>query len=376
MRNALFSSRVGTTSATTSRAGDGTDHADRLRRFVPMSRISKLSRLALGTLGMVGALTASSITAHAAEPQKISIMVGGITKMVYLPARLTQQLGYFKAEGLDVELLSQPAGVDAENELLAGAVQAVVGFYDHAIDLQAKGKEIKAIVIFGGVPGEVEMVASKQADTIKSMADVKGKTLGVTGLGSSTNFLTQYLTSRKGVPSSAYSVLPVGADNSFIAAIKQGRIDAGMTTEPTVSQLLKTGDAKVLLDMRTVEGTREALGGTYPASSLYVQSAWLETHKDEAARLARAFVHTLQYLHTHSAEEIAAQMPKDYVGSDKDLYVSALKNSLPMYTADGKMPSDGPDTVLKVLAGFNPAVKNKHIDLSRTFTNQFVDQVK
>jgi NitT/TauT family transport system substrate-binding protein len=220
------------------------------------------------------------------------------------------------------------------------------------------------------------MVASSQAATIKSMADVKGKTLGVTGLGSSTNFLTQYLAHLNGISSSQYSVLPVGADNSFIAAIKQNRIDAGMTTEPTVSQLLKSGDAKVLVDMRDVAGTRAALGGTYPASSLYVQSAWLDTHKDEAAKLARAFVRTLQYLHTHSADEIAAQMPKDYYGSDKALYVSALKASLPMYTVDGKMPADGPDTVLKVLAGFNPSVKDKHIDLSRTFTNQFVNQVK
>ena len=156
-----------------------------------------------------------------------------------------------------------------------------------------KGKEVQAIVVFGQVPGEVEMVATKQADTIKSMADVKGKTLGVTGLGSSTNFLTQYLAHLKGMPNSDYTLLPVGADNSFIAAIKQNRIDAGMTTEPTVSQLLKSGDAKVLVDMRSLEGTRAALGGTYPASSLYVQSAWPESHKDEAQKLARAFVQTL-----------------------------------------------------------------------------------
>src|SRR5579864_7079055 len=146
----------------------------------------------------------------AADASKITIMVGGITKMIYLPAKLTEQLGYFKDEGLDVELQSQPAGVDAENELLAGAVQAVVGFYDHSIDLQTKGKEVKAIVVFGQVPGEVEMVASKAAGSIKSMADVKGKTLGVTGLGSSTNFLTQYLANLKGVPISQYTVLPVG----------------------------------------------------------------------------------------------------------------------------------------------------------------------
>jgi NitT/TauT family transport system substrate-binding protein len=128
----------------------------------------------------------------------------------------------------------------------------------------------------------------------------------------------------------------------------------------------------VLVDMRSVESTRAALGGTYPASSLYVQSAWLDTHKDEAKKLAHAFMRTLEYIHIHSADDIAAHMPKDYYGSDKELYVNALKASLPMYTADGKMPADGPETVLKVLAGFNPSIKDEHIDLSRTYTNQFV----
>jgi NitT/TauT family transport system substrate-binding protein len=162
-----------------------------------------------------------------------------------------------------------------------------------------------------------------------------------------------------------------GADASFIAAIKQSRIDAGMTTEPTVSKLLATGDAKVLVDMRSVEGTKAALGGTYPASSLYVQSAWADGHKAEAAKLAHAFVRTMQFIHTHSADEIAAKMPADYQ-KDKALYVNALKASLPMYTVDGKMPADGPETVLKVLSGFNPSVKGKHVDLSKTYTNEFV----
>ncbi len=332
-------------------------------------------RRTLMSLAIAGA-TVLALPGQANAAGKITIMVGGITKMIYLPAKLTEQLGYFKEEGLDVELQSQPAGVDAENELLAGAVQAVVGFYDHSIDLQTKGKEITAIVVFGQVPGEVELVSSKAAASIKSMADVKGKTLGVTGLGSSTNFLTQYLASRHGITSNQFSVLPVGADNTFIAAMKQGRIDAGMTTKPTVSQMLKTGEAVVLVDMRSVEGTMKALGGLYPASSLYVQRNWLNTHKDDAAKLARAFVKTMRYIKTHSAAEIADKMPKDYYGNNKALYVQALQNSLPMYSPDGKMPVGGPETVLSVLAGFNPNVKGKHIDLSKTYTNEFVNQVK
>ncbi|RXZ38667.1 ABC transporter substrate-binding protein [Oxalobacteraceae bacterium CAVE-383] len=328
-------------------------------------------RAALGAF-LLAAAAGGAGPAFAADTPKITIMVGGITKMIYLPAKLAEQLGYFAEEGLNVELQSQPAGVDAENELLAGAVQAVVGFYDHSIDLQSKGKEISAIVIFGQVPGEVEMVSSK-APAIKSMADVRGKTLGVTGLGSSTNFLTQYLAYKQGITSKEYTVLPVGADNTFIAAIKQGRIDAGMTTEPTVSQLLKTGDASVLVDLRTVDGTVKALGGLYPASSLYVQRPWLDAHKAEAAKLARAFVKTLKFIKTHTAAQIADKMPKDYYGNDKEMYVRALQNSLPMYSPDGRMPAGGAETVLTVLSGFNPNVKGKSINLSKTYTNEFVD---
>ncbi|NUA30194.1 ABC transporter substrate-binding protein [Cupriavidus basilensis] len=329
-----------------------------------------------GALAVASAALAALAAAHTAQAAdgKLSIMVGGATKIIYLPARLTEQLGYFKEEGLDVEILSQPAGVDAENELLAGAVQGVVGFYDHTIDLQSKGKEVEAVVVFGKVPGEVEMVATRAAGQIKSMADVKGKTLGVTGLGSSTNFLTQYLAFKAGVAPSQYTVLPVGADNSFMAAIRQSRIDAGMTTEPTISQLLKTGEAQVLVDMRTAEGTTQALGGLYPASSLYMQRAWVDAHKEQVQKLARAFVKTMRFIKTHSAEEIAQKMPKDYYGNNRELYVKALGASLPMFTDDGRMPAGGPETVLKVLASFDPTVKGKHIELGRTFTNEFVDR--
>lgn len=324
-------------------------------------------------------LLAAALFAAAAAPiaqaadAPITIMVGGINKIIYLPAKLTEALGYFKEEGLNVELQSQPAGVDAENQLIAGAVQGVVGFYDHTIDLQSKGKEIQAIAVFCKVPGEVELVSTKAAAAgFKTMADAKGKTLGVTGLGSSTDFLTRYLADRQGVASKDYSLLPVGAGNTFVAAIKQDRIQAGMTTEPTVSQMLKTGDAKVLVDMRTEAGTQAALGGLYPAASFYVQNEWAASHKEQATKLAHAFARTMAYIQTHSAEQIAELVPRDYYGNDKALYVEALKASLPMFTSDAKMPAGGPETVLKVLSAYKPQVKSKNIDLSKTYSNAYL----
>ncbi|MGC2087180.1 MAG: ABC transporter substrate-binding protein [Bradyrhizobium sp.] len=308
-----------------------------------------------------------------ASAEKLTIIVGGMEKQIYLPAVLTRELGYFKDEGLDIELISSRAGVEAENELLAGAVQGVVGFYDHTIDLQAKGKFIQSVVQFSQAPGEVELVSTKYADSVKSPADFKGHTLGVTGLGSSTDFLTRYLAERGGLKAGDYSLLPVGAGNTFIAAIKQDQIQAGMTTEPTIGQMLKTGAAKILVDMRTPDKTAAALGGTYPAASFYVNTTWLDGHKDEAQKLANAFVKTMHFIAGHSAAEIADKMPKDYYVGDKDLYIQGLAEGKAQFTPDGRMPKDGPETVLKVLSAFSKNVQGKSIDLSKTYTTVFVD---
>jgi len=328
------------------------------------------------SLFFAAALAIALATASGAQAaEKISIMVGGIEKIIYLPARLAEQLGYFKEAGLDVELLSEPAGVNAEDEMLAGAVQGVVGFYDHTIDLQAKGKYAESVVQFSHAPGEVELVSARMADQIKSPADFKGKSLGVTGLGSSTNFLTQFLAVKNGVKLGEFTSVPVGAGNTFIAAMQHGQIDAGMTTEPTISRLLKTGEAKILVDMRSVDTTRAALGGVYPAACLYMQTDWVEKHPVEVQKLANVFVKTLRYIATHSADEIAAQMPKDYYTGDKAMYVNALATGKQMFTADGVMPSDGPPTVLQVLSTFDKTVKGKTIDLSKTYTTSFVKAV-
>ncbi|BCH63469.1 MULTISPECIES: ABC transporter substrate-binding protein [Rhizobium/Agrobacterium group] len=318
-------------------------------------------------------LTASTALSQAAE--KITIMVGGFEKQIYLPAKLTESLGYFKEEGLDVELLNEAAGVDAENQLLAGAVHGVVGFYDHCVDLQAKGKFVESVVQFSQAPGEVQLVSTKNPE-IKSFADFKGKTLGVTGLGSSTNFLTLYMASKAGLKPGEIVTIPVGAGGTFIAAMQQASIQGGMTTEPTISRMVKTGEASILVDLRTVDKTREALGGTYPAASLYMETAWVKEHKEDVQKLANAFVKTLKFINTHSAAEIAEKMPKDFYVGDKEGYIKALEAGKGMFTPDGVMPEDGPPTVLAVLSEFSKNVKGKKIDLSKTYTTEFVKNAK
>ncbi|GAA5026136.1 ABC transporter substrate-binding protein [Streptomyces siamensis] len=304
--------------------------------------------------------------------EHVKIMVGGLDKVIYLPAMLTQRLGYFKEEGLDVQLLSEPAGVQAETALVSGQVQGAVGFYDHTLDLQTKGKSVESVVQFSHAPGEVEIVSDKRKDDITSPKDFKGRKLGITGLGSSTDFLTKYLAVKNGVQVSEFTPVAVGAGPTFISALQKGAIDGGMTTDPTVATVMEKNLGKVLVDMRTPQGSQEALGGPYPSSSLYMQTDWVNSHKDTVQKLANAFVKTLKWMSTHSAADIADKMPADYSQGNKTLYAGAIQSTLPMFTKDGVMPENGPETVEKVLKAFNPNIKNADVDLSKTYTTEFV----
>jgi NitT/TauT family transport system substrate-binding protein len=333
-----------------------------------------VSALAVGALAGCRSSSSQASSGDAADgtPQ-VTIMVGGIDKVIYLPAMLTQKLGYFEDEGVDVRLLTEPSGASAENVLVAGKVQGVVGFYDHTITLQAQGKCIESVVQLAKVPGEAEVVSTKAADAVTGPQDFSGRKLGVTSPGSSTDYLTQYLAKKNGIDSSGYTTVTAGAGSTFIAALQNNGIDAGMTTDPTIATAIDKGLGKVLVDMRTEEGTKAALGGLYPAASLYMDCGYVKDNPKTVQKVVDAFVRTMDWIHTHSAAEIAAKMPKDYAGGDPALYEQSIKDSSPMFTTDGVMPEGGPETVLDVLGTFSDAVKAKKndIDLSKTYTTKF-----
>ena len=318
-------------------------------------------------------LTLATLSGAAMASEKVTLIVGGAEKIIYLPASLAQRLGYYREQDLSVDLQSELGGNEAEDALLAGAADGVIGFYDHTIELQAKGKFVESIIVIGQAPGEAEIVATRLADKVIRSADFSGLTFGVTGLGSSTVTLAQYLAMRQGASLRDLTLVPAGAGDTFITALKDGRIDLGITSEPTVSRLLKLGVGQVVVDLRTPEAARAALGGTYPAACLYVQSSWVQQHHDTARHLASALVKALVFINTHDAAQIAALVPESYYAGDKALYIDALARAKPGFTPDGRMPPDGPATVLGVLEDVSRSSREKNIDLSRTYTDEFVN---
>jgi NitT/TauT family transport system substrate-binding protein len=351
-------------------------------RFPALVLITSLIAAACGgSAGTPGpAATTAAGTAAAATkpaPAKISIMVGGLNKQIYLPNKLTEALGYFADQNLTVDLIDEPSGKDTTVEVVAGNVDFGSGSYDHTIDIAAAGKSITMVALLLQEPGEFVMVAKQKADTIKSPKDWKGANAGVTAIGSGTHTLMRVMAIKAGLALSDVNYVAAGAGDTFIAAMKQGKIDVGITTQPTVLRMQKTGDGQLLVDLSKPETTRAALGGDYPFISVFARADYIAKNKDIVQRVVNAYVKTLKWIGTHTPLEIAEKLPTDYYGGDKDGYVQALKDSMGMFSPDGKMTKGAPEFELSLLKQFNENVqKNPNIDLSTTYTDEYVNAAK
>ncbi|WP_076866976.1 ABC transporter substrate-binding protein [Bradyrhizobium mercantei] len=330
-----------------------------------------LGRLA----GTLLALTLS--TGFAAAQSKITIAVGGGACLCYLPTVLAKQLGEYDKAGLAVELVDLKGGSDALKAVLGGSADVVSGYFDHCVNIAAKKQEMQAFVVYDRYPGLVLVVSPKHTGEINSIKDLAGKKVGVSAPGSSTDFFLKYLLKKNGLDPAGTAVIGVGLGATAVAAMEQGQIDAAVMLDPSVTVLQGSHkDLKILSDTRTQHDTLAVFGGEYPGGALYSTTAWVNGHEKEVQALTNAIMATLAWIHSHSAEDIMAKMPEDLVGKNKEQYLAALKNTIPMYSETGKMDPKGAEAVLAVFSEGSPDVAKAGIDVTKTYTNKFVDQVK
>jgi NitT/TauT family transport system substrate-binding protein len=320
-------------------------------------------------------LALSLMSGLAAAQTKITIAIGGGACLCYLPTVLAKQLGEYEKAGLAVELVDLKGGSDALKAVLGGSADVVSGYFDHCVNLAAKKQELQSFVVYDRYPGFVLVVSPSHNAEIKSVKDLAGKKVGVSAPGSSTDFFLKYLLKKNGVDSTNVAVIGVGLGATAVAAMQQGQIDAAIMLDPAVTVLQGShSDLRILSDTRTQKDNQAVFGGDYPGGALYTTTAWIASHEKEVQALTNAIVNTLKWIHAHSPEEIMAKMPPEMVGKDKALYLAALKNTIPMYSETGLMDPKGADAVLAVFSQSSPEVAKANIDVTKTYTNKYVEQ--
>ncbi|MGA7611727.1 MAG: ABC transporter substrate-binding protein [Xanthobacteraceae bacterium] len=308
------------------------------------------------------------------ELAKVRLAVGGQAALYYLPLVVTQRLGLFREAGVEVDISDFAGGSRALQALVGGSADVVTGAFDHTIQMQAKNQPVVALVELGQFPGFVLALLNAKAAAYRSPADLKGMKIGVTAPGSSTHFMALQLMAKSGLKPDDASFLGVGATTTAVAAVKRGEIDAIVNTDPAVALLQREGLIKIVADTRTRDGTREVYGGIYPAAVMYASPAFIDKNPHTVQALVNAFVRGLAFMRSHSPEEVAAVVPEEYALGDKPLYVQAIKNSLPMFSPDGRFAREGAETAYSVLKAFDPDVRNAKIDLAATYTDRFVEK--
>jgi NitT/TauT family transport system substrate-binding protein len=210
--------------------------------------------------------------------------------------------------------------------------------------------------------------------TANDIADLRGKLVGVTAPGSSSHLLLNYMMARAGLRKEDLSVAGIGTGASAVAAITSGKVDSAMMTEPARSLARKRSpELRTLVDSTTEEGCRAMCGSdTYPSACLYASADWLASNANIPRQLATALLRTIRWMQSHSAAETEQKVPAELRVHDSETYREGLATVVPVYSADGILPGQAPETVRRVLAASVPELRTPSFDLAKTYTNAYV----
>jgi NitT/TauT family transport system substrate-binding protein len=253
--------------------------------------------------------------------------------------RLANSLGYLRQEGIEIVPvdLEKLAGEDylMQEPLMKGQIDASYHWFNHAIFGARHGFPIKAVMVFNDAPGMTVMVADRVKGEVRGVADFKGRRVAE-GAGYGTKaVITNYLTGKAGLPPHSYTPVMLGKEGrqeAVIQGLKDGTVDVMTFQEPVTSALKGTKMVSVLYDLNSKESTAKVLGAAFPAQTLLMSPRYIAAHPDTVQHLVNALVRAMRYINTHSADEIAAQLPADYfAGKDRAAEVQLIRDTLPTF---------------------------------------------
>ena len=311
------------------------------------------------------------VHAQTIEKPKLTIAVGGKNLLYYLPLTIAESLGYFKAEGLDLTIADFAGGSRALQAMIGGSADVVSGAFEHTINMQVKGQRLRAFVLQGRAPQIVLGVNPKTMPDFKTVADLKGKKLGVTAPGSSTNVLANFVLAKAGLKPGDVSIIGVGAGSGAVAAMRTGQIDAISNLDPVITLLLRSGDLKIVSDTRVVSEADKIFGGPMPAGCLYTPQSFIDKNPATAQALANAIVRANKWIQAAGAGDIIKAVPESYLLGDRAVYVDAFLAARGALSVDGLFPEAGPETARRALASIDPEIAKAQIDLKAIYTNDF-----
>ena len=324
-------------------------------------------RKCLAAMMIVGLTSAPAV---AAEKLRLAVSQKGFWDTA-IP-EFGRQQGFFEQEGLDVNIVDFAGGARALQAVVGGSADVVSGAFEHNINMQAKGQPMRAFVLQGRAPQIVLAVSTKTMPNFKSVADLKGKKIGVTAPGSSTNILCNFVLAKAGLKPTDVSYVGVGASQGAVAALRAGQIDAISNLDPVITILARSNDIKIISDTRDVAEADQVFGGPMPAATLYAPVSFIEKNPNTVQALTNAMVRASKWIQQAGPSDIVKAVPESYLLGDRAVYIDAFLKAQKALSPDGMIPEQGAATALRALQSVDDALKNAKLDLKAVYTNDFV----
>src|SRR5258708_30058707 len=332
--------------------------------------MNRLSAIVLGFMVLIGA---TRLYGANLEMPAITIAVGGKASLYYLPLTIAEQRGYFRDEGLQVGILDFAGGAKALQAMMGGGADVVSGGFDHVMVMRARGQNLRAFVLQGATPAISLGVAKERAAQYKSPKDLKGMKIGVSAPGSSTHAFINYLLASAGLAPDEVSIIGVGTGPAAVAAMQAGHLDAIANIEPAITMMEKSGTIKIVVETVSVQGASAVYGSPLPSGSLYTREEFIKANPNTVQALTNAMVRALKWLGTAAPDDVAKTVPPEDLLGDRALYLEAYRKNNESYSRDGMFPPARAETQLRVLGGFEQAVREaKNLNPADAYTNDFV----
>ena len=287
---------------------------------IPTNLSTKVALAIVALVSLVVALP--GVATHAADRplQKINVAYSSISGNVS-PLWVTQDKGFFRKYGLEVQAILIESGTTTAQALVAGDISLASVAGPAAIQSNLRGADV---VIIAGVINTLTF----QLYTEKGITrpdQFKGKSLGVTRFGSATDFAMRYAIEKYGLDASKdVSILQLGNQPAQLAALEASRVQGVMLSAPTSLRAKKLG-FPMLADL-------QMLGLEYQHTSIATSKALIKSKPDLVRDFMRAYVEGIQYAKTHRKETL--DILAKYLRTDDkevldDTYESVIMTLIP-----------------------------------------------
>jgi ABC-type nitrate/sulfonate/bicarbonate transport system substrate-binding protein len=266
----------------------------------------------------------------------LTIAVSGpATNPEYWPLHLAEAEGYFAQEKLAVSLEAHRADAGAAEALGRGRVDLAATSLDAALELgHVGGKPPKLVFGLTATPAVVLLVPAAQKDSIRGLADLVGKTIGVPAPGTPEQRVLISLLARAGIRIPQVTVQSYG-ERGLVGALESGKVAAVVLGDPYATRLVEAGKASPLIDLRKRGELARWLGEPVVHAAIFVR-ADTALGPAELKPLARALLRAMARVEDASPEEIQARLPATAIGLPEE-WRARLLGAREIFLRDGRV---------------------------------------